>query len=250
VKRIVLAGLALLTVLGLLLCFPGTAKADEAYIITNDDVNIKISTDNTLDVTETMTLNYTQSRHGFYYYVQDGGVACREYDGQVYKTEYRYEIKDFNVEGHEFSLSRESNDSDSYLVAQIGSEDEYVTGEQTYVITYTCSLGDNGEDAFDEFYRNLIICAYGNTIENASFTIDMPRDFDESDVFFYLGDYGAGSSDDVIWEKNGNTITGYVTRPMTGEEYLTAQIWLPESYFGDNSALIGLIALFVLARLL
>ena len=249
-KRIVLAALALMTALGLLLCFPGTAKADEAYAITNEDVNIKISPDNTLNVTETMTLNYTESRHGFYYYVQDQGIAVREYNGQPYKSEYRYEVKDFNVEGCEFSLSRENNGTDSYLVARIGSEDKYVIGEQTYVITYTCSLGDNGVDKFDEFYRNLITCAYGDTIENASFTIDMPKGFDETDVYFYLGGYGAGSSDGVVWEKHGNTITGYTTRPITGGEYLTAQIWLPEGYFGDSSAFIGLIALFVLARLL
>ena len=117
------------------------------------------------------------------------------------------------------------------MVARIGSEDRLVSGERTYVITYTCNLGHNGEDAFDEFYRNVIMCSYGNTIENASFTIEMPKDFDASNVYCYLGEYESGSPDGVEWSKRGNTITGRTTRPIKGGEFLTVQIWLPEGYF-------------------
>jgi uncharacterized membrane protein YgcG len=231
IKRIGLAMLAALAALGLLLCFPASAKADEAYVITNDDVNIVVGENNVISVTETMTLNFSEPRHGFYYYVQDRGTAVRKVDDQIYETKYRNKITNFNVKGYEFSLSRENYDSKSYMVAQIGSADTLVSGEQTYVITYKCNLGDNGVDTFDEFYRNLIMCSEGDTIENASFTIDMPKDFDESQVYFYLGDYATGSSDNVVWEKDGNTIRGYVTREITGGEYLTAQVWLPEGYF-------------------
>ncbi|NLT98124.1 MAG: DUF2207 domain-containing protein, partial [Christensenellaceae bacterium] len=167
----------------------------------------------------------------FYYYVMDRGTAWREYGGKVYSTRFNYRVEDFNVQGYEFSLSRESDDGRSFLVARIGSEDKLVSGEQTYVITYTCNLGKSGEDAFDEFYRNVIMCSYGNTIENASFTIEMPKDFDAENVYCYLGEYESGSPDGVEWSKQGNTITGRTTRPIKGGEFLTVQIWLPEGYF-------------------
>jgi uncharacterized membrane protein YgcG len=231
IKKAVLVMLVLLTALGLLLCFPGSAKADEAYVITNDDVHIQVAENNVISVTETMTLNFSEPRHGFYYYVQEKGTAWREYEGETLPTKYNNRVSNFNVQGYEFSLSRENYEDESYLAAQIGSENTLVSGEQTYVITYTCNLGDNGEDAFDEFYRNIIMAAYDNTIENASFTIDMPKDFDESGVYFYLGGYESGSSDNVEWSKDGDTISGHVTRPITGGEYLTAQVWLPEGYF-------------------
>lgn len=230
-KRIVPALLALLAALGVLLCFPAAARADEAYVITSDDVHIKVAENNVIFVTETLTLNFLEPRRGFYYYVQDRGTAWREHGGKTYATKFNYRVTDFNVQGYEFLLSRESDDSGSFLAARIGSEDKLVSGEQTYVITYTCNLGKSGEDAFDEFYRNVIMCAYGNTIENASFTIEMPKDFDAANVYCYLGAYESGSPDNVEWSKQGSTITGRTTRPITGGEYLTVQIWLPEGYF-------------------
>ena len=230
-KKIVAAVLMLMALLGVLLCFPAAARADEAYIITSDDVHIRVAENNVIYVTETLTLNFLQPRHGFYYYVLDRGTAWREYGGKVYSTRFNYRITDFNVQGYEFSLSREDDDGRSFLVARIGSEDKLVSGEQTYVITYTCNLGKSGEDAFDEFYRNVIMCSYDNTIENASFTIEMPKDFDAGNVYCYLGSYESGSPDGVEWSKRGNAITGRTTRPMEGGEFLTVQIWLPEGYF-------------------
>lgn len=226
-KKILLAVLAA----ALLLCFPMAASADEAYDITDYDVRITVAGNNVIDVTETLVLNYTQPRHGFYYYLQDRGTAVRQVDGEIYETNYRYKVTNFDVTGYEYSLSRENNGSDSYLVAQIGDPDYTVTGEQQYVIRYRCNLGDNGEDAFDEFYRNLIMCHEGDTIQNASFVIELPKDFDEAKVGFYLGSYGTGSSEGVAWEKDGNTITGHITRPMQGGEILTARMQFPDDYF-------------------
>jgi uncharacterized membrane protein YgcG len=225
--------LAVLAALALLLCFPGVASADEAYDITDYDVHITVSENNVIDVVERLTLNFTQQRRGFYYYLQDRGVATREVDGQVYETKYRLRVSDFNVYGYEFELSRETNDytNNSYLVAKIGSADSYVFGEQQYVISYKANLGDNGEDAFDEFYRNLILCHADDTIQNASFIIELPKDFDESTVGFYLGAHGSASSEGVVWEREGNAIKGYLTRPMTGGEILTARMQFPDDYF-------------------
>ena len=230
-KKIVAAVLMLLALLGALFCFPAAASADEAYVITSDDVHIRVAENNVIYVTETLTLNYLEPRRGFYYYVLDRGTAWREYGGKVYSTRFNYKVTDFNVQGYEFALSREDDGERSFLAARIGSEDKLVSGEQTYVITYTCHLGKSGEDTFDEFYRNVIMCSYGNTIENASFTIEMPKDFDAENVYCYLGRYESGSPEGVEWSKQGNTITGRTTRPMQGGEFLTVQIWLPEGYF-------------------
>lgn len=227
-KKILLAVMAMVL---MLLCFPAAASADAAYDITDYDVHIKVSENNVIDVVETLTLNFTQQSHGFYYYLQDRGTAIREVDGKVYETNYRYPVSDFNVAGYQYELSRENNGDNSYIVAKIGDKDVYVSGEQQYVISYKCNLGDNGVDTFDEFYRNLIMCHSDDTIENASFVIELPKDFDESKVGFYLGAYGTGSSDGVTWEKDGDTIKGHITRPMQGGEILTARMQFPDDYF-------------------
>ena len=41
-KKIVAAVLMLLALLGALFCFPAAASADEAYVITSDDVHIRL----------------------------------------------------------------------------------------------------------------------------------------------------------------------------------------------------------------
>ncbi len=225
--------LSLLAAILLLLCFPTAASADAAYDITSYDVHITVSEDNVIDVVERLTLNFKEQRHGFYYYLKDRGTAEREVDGEFYSTKYRYKVSDFNVQGYKFDLSREDGyyPGDSYLKAQIGDADTYVYGEQVYVITYKCNLGDNGVDTFDEFYRNLIMSHADDSIGSASFIIQLPKDFDESSVSFTLGQYGSTNEGDVAWEKNGSTIQGYITRPMAGGEILTARMQFPEDYF-------------------
>ena len=229
-KKILLAVMAAAL---LLLCFPMAASADEAYDITSYDVHITVAENNVIDVVERLTLDFKEQRHGFYYYLQDRGTAEREVNGEFYSTRYRYKVSDFNVQGYKFELSREDGyySGDSFLKAQIGDPDTYVYGEQVYVITYKANLGDNGVDAFDEFYRNLIMCHADDTIGSASFIIELPKDFDESTVSFTLGSYGSINEGDVVWEKNGSTIQGYITRPMDGGDILTARMQFPDDYF-------------------
>ncbi len=229
-KKILLAVMAAAL---MLLCFPMAASADAAYDITSYDVHITVSENNVIDVVERLTLNFTEQRHGFYYYLQDRGTAYREVNGESDPVSYRYKVSDFNVQGYKFELSRENGEyaGDSYLKAQIGDPDTYVYGEQVYVISYKCNLGDNGVDTFDEFYRNLIMCHADDTIGSASFIIQLPKDFDESAVSFTLGQYGSTNEESVAWEKDGDAVKGYVTRPMQGGEILTARFQFPDDYF-------------------
>ncbi len=219
-KKLVMAALVLV-----MLCIPGAALADEYYDIISHDVHITVGENNVIDVVETLTLDYNQPRRGFYYELQTRGNLRRDIEPRWSK--YNYRVFDFKVHGHEFELSRE----DDFLVARIGSPDSTVMGETQYVISYKCDIGADRIDAFDEFYWNLIYCNTYNTIESARFVIDMPKAFDTELTGVGLGRYGEADTSAVYWEKEGNTISGHVLRPIEGGEYLTARIQLPESYF-------------------
>ncbi|MDD5016749.1 MAG: DUF2207 domain-containing protein [Eubacteriales bacterium] len=223
--------LLLVAVILIVMCLPRTACADGEYDIVSYDVHITVSENNIADVTETITLDYLQQRHGFYFYLQYRGTGYQLIDDEWVESGYDQNIYDFNVDGYEYSLSRE----DGYLIAQIGDADMLVSGEHTYVITYKCDMGDNGYDTFDEFYRNLIYWQPGYTIENASFTIELPGDFDASLAGVTIGEYGYAYTEDVYWEKDGNAITGYALRPMYGGETITVRATFPDNYFAGES---------------
>lgn len=225
-KLLIVVALALV-----LLCLPTAATADEAYDILSHDVHITVSENNVIDVVERMVYDFTQERHGIYYNLQYKGIASRYIDDQWVDTKYDLRVFDFNVIGNNFTTSKE----DGFLIAKIGDADKYVFGEQEYIITYKVDMGDNGYDEFDEFYRNIINCAYGDTIDSASFIIEFPKSFDEKLVGVSMGQYGSAGTNDVSWEVDGNTLKGHTLRTMVGGESLTVRIEFPDDYFVGES---------------
>lgn len=216
-----------------LVCLPSAALADEAYVITDYDVYVKVSENNVLDVVERLTLDFSRERHGFYYDLQTSGTGYRDINGKSVATEYNQNVYDFNVQGAPFELSREGD----FLTAKIGDPDRLVSGKQEYIISYKCAVGDDGFDEFDDFYRNIINCNKGDTIQNASFIIELPKDFDESKANVSLAAYGYSDSSGVVWEKDGNSLKGHSTRPMTGGEIMTVRMEFPEGYFVNETVL-------------
>lgn len=210
---------------------PGTALADEGYDIISHDIHITVSEDNVLDVVERLTLNFKQERHGLFYNLQYSGKQYYDIDGEWNESKYKYDIYDFNVYGHKFELSNENMYDGKYLRAKIGDPDKTVTGQQEYIITYKCNVGDDGFDQFDEFYRNIINCYVEDTIESASFIIELPKEFDQDKVNVTIGQYGSYNNEDVYWETDGSAIKGHILRPMTGGEILTVRAELPDGYF-------------------
>jgi uncharacterized membrane protein YgcG len=232
VKRLKKLLLAAVAAALLLVCLPGTAFAGDYYDIVSDDIHIVVSESNGATVTETLVLDFTYPGHGFYYSVQYKGTGYYYMNGEWKPAKFLQRVYDFDVAGYEFDLSRTSYDDGSrYLEAKIGSADQIVTGRQTYVITYKVDLGDNARSDFDEFYRNLIYCEYGYTIPSASFTIDLPRDFDDSLVRATMGEYGSTDTSGVTWEKDGSRIVGRTLRAMQGGETLTLRAEFPDDYF-------------------
>jgi len=231
---------ALAAVVLVLTCLPGTAAAGDYYDILSRDMHIVVAENNVAQVTETLVLNYTYPGHGFYFFVHYKGVGYYYMDNDWKAVKFLQRVDNFDVQGGtpgnlqptEFELSRTSYDDGSrYLEAKIGSADKVVTGEQTYIITYTVDMGDNGQENFDEFYRNLFYWDYGYTTEQATFTIDFPKDFDTSLVNVTIGDYGSTSTTDVAWEKSGNTLTGRALRPLSGGEMITVRAEFPDDYY-------------------
>lgn len=222
-KLFVIVAAALL----LVLMTPSPAFADEAYTIKSDDVHITVQENNVISVAETLTVDFSQPRHGIYYVVPYRGTWKNYINGEYTEVRYNQRIYDFSVEGNKYELSRDGGS----ITAKIGDPDKYVSGRQVYTVSYKCNMGDNGYDEFDMFYKNIINCHEGDYIENASFRVTFPKDFDETKVNVTMGEAYSEDTGGVVWEKDGLTLKGRAARTLHGGEHITVWAEFPDDYF-------------------
>ena len=106
-----------------------------------------------------------------------------------------------------------------------------MSGQQEYVITYTYNMGKDPLKNVDELYLDLIGTDWDTVIGNVKFDIHMPKSFDAGKLGFSVGKSGSTSSDDVLFEVNGNDISGSYHGILGEHEGLSVRLELPEGYF-------------------
>lgn len=209
------------------LIFPLSAKADDGYIIEKYNVDIKVNENNVLNVTETIDVNFSLESHG----IMRNIPLKNRYSRKGITTETKAKIDNLEV-NEQYSKTKEDGD----LILKIGDPYETITGPKQYVISYDYDVGDDNVDQYDELYFNIIGTEWSTQVKEATFKIEMPKEFDETLVNFTIGTYGATYFEDVIYDINDNVIEGYVTSNSYGyaldsREGLTVRIELPEGYF-------------------
>ncbi len=230
VKRIILFFLSL----SILLCFGITAFAEEnhsyvPYYFKHYDVNVNVLEDNTLEVTEKMDARFNEKRHGIYRTIPTLNIVSRA-DGT--ETSVRAKVRDIHV-SERFSVERDFD----YCSIIIGEPDSLVTGDHSYTISYRYVLGEDKNIDFDELYYNIIGDKWDTYIDEVSFTITMPKEFDSSKVGFSTGQYGTVGTSIVEYTVDGNVISGNLTQGLAPYSALTIRTQLPDGYFYFNKPL-------------
>lgn len=204
----------------------GAEHPFEPYYITAYNVDIDVAEDNTLKVTEDIDVYFNEARHGIYRYIPLRNNVERA-DGSTAVTHAK-------VSGINCSSPYSRSTENSQLVLQIGDEDETVTGEQHYTVSYTYALGQDVMDGMDELYYNIIGSGWDTYIDNVTFSITMPKDFNADLLGFSAGSYGFKGTDSIEYYVNDRQITGSLTRELGPYEAFTVRLELPEGYFYFN----------------
>ncbi len=178
-------------------CFGNTALANESFDILNYDIHIHLKADNIIYVVENITVNFKEQRHGLDYQLPIRGEMLHKVNGKWKATPYINKIRDFKVNNEQFTLTQNGDT----LNAKIGEEDRLLSGNKTYTVSYTCSLGGDHLTGFDEFFRNLLHCSRWDTIENASFEITMPENLKMNTIEIGIIDFDEG------WQERNNEKT-------------------------------------------
>ncbi len=193
------------------------------YVIDSFDVNIKVNENNTFDIEETIDAYFNIPKHGIYREIPLVNNVVR-LDG----TTSRNRAKVTNVlVSDKFSNSFESG----YINIKIGSENETLTGNKKYMISYNYDIGKDRARNYDELYFNIIGDGWDTVIGNITFTITMPKDFDETKLGFSSGKYGSTDSSKITYIVKDNVITGKYNGILNPGEAISVRLELPEGYF-------------------
>ena len=198
-------------------------SAASDYTISKYKVDMVVNEDNSFDITEEITANFSSPKHGIFREIPLSNRVVRE-DGA--KTKNRAKVTNIKV-SDEF----EKTIKNGALELKIGDPDRMITGERTYAIKYKYSIGNDPLENADELYYNLVGNNWDTTISNFSFKITMPKDFDKAKLGISSGKFGTSGSKDVIFVVSGREITGLHIGTLKPHEGVTVRLELPEGYF-------------------
>ncbi len=223
-----------------LLVLPITVNATtDGFTITKYDVKMIVNENNTLNVTETISVVFDQyGKHGIKRALPTKSTYSRFVNGKNVDITQKVHYSDISV-----NTDYSTETSDGYKTLKIGSAYETldINKVYTYVIKYTYDTGDDMIDEYDDLYFNIIGTEWTAKIDEVTFTIVMPKDFETSNEYgslinFTTGKYGNAYNKGVNYKVDGKTITGYIDEKFDGvdlNEYegLTIRLELPEGYF-------------------
>ncbi len=214
------------------------ADSEYEYVIDNYDIDMIVNEDNTFDITEKITVYFNVPQHGIFRKIPLKNSITR-LDGT--KSNNRAQISNISVNENYKTFIQYG-----YKVIKIGDPNLTLTEKHSYTIKYKYNIGKDPLKNVDELYFNLIGDEWDTNIHNVSFTITMPKSFDQSLLGFSSGDVGSTDSSNVKYNVDGNTIIGNTIDTLYEGEALTVRLTLPEGYFVGASSNIDIFSIFVI----
>ena len=195
------------------------------YTIEKYDIDMVVNENNSFDITEKITVNFQEPRHGIYRTIPKYNTVERV---NGLKTRNRVKITEVKA-SEQFTTSSENGN----LKLKLGDPNFTITGEKTYTIQYNYNIGKDPLNDMDELYFNLFGDKWEVSISKLSFKITMPKEFEynKKSFGFSTGAYGEVGSDDVYYRVNGKEISGYLKGTLYPQQALTVRLELPEGYF-------------------
>lgn len=244
----------------------GTTKLADSFTIEAYDVTLDVGLDNRINVTETITTNFTSCyKHGIYKFTP----LWLKYTGKDGNTiKRKANISNYRAIGDPYTLDTVKKKAR----IKIGSAYEYVgCGDKTYTIAYTYDMGKDPFKNFDELIFHAYGDYWGTEIKNATININMPKNIEGYNINFFMDKYRKEEITNFVdYTVSGNKLTAkfnqekykqyqvdeYCSNPYhitngvcdldddswyawktikTLDKSLTVDIQLPEGYFVGGS---------------
>ncbi len=199
------------------------------YVIDNYDVTVNVTRDNKYLVTEKFTA---------YYYGHSAVYGLRRiipltnnittFDGT--KKTQEVKIYDVKVEDQVF---KSYEDKEGNLVIDIGDQNKRVTGEITYIVSYTYDVGRDLQEYYDEFYFDLIPYSFETAIGSVTFSVVFPKSINTKFIRLSAKDHSATNNSDLKYVVNDDKtkIEGYFNGILRHNQGINIRIELDDCYF-------------------
>jgi len=204
-----------LAIAGSAWCFP----------ITNYDTRMEIQPDSSVNVTETITADFTgDPHHGIY---RDIPLTLRDSWG----TTSKLRITDVSVTDPQgASVTTQQSRSGGYLHLRMGDADVMVSDARTYVIRYHLQRAVHFYNDHDELYWNAVGTEWVVPINKATCTVTIPKDLPVTDLKTksFTGTYGGTTTAATESIPDGHTAKYVMTRPLSPREAMTIVFGWPK----------------------
>jgi len=213
-------------IVALLFILPVSVSAVES--IPSFDARITVNENATIEVSERIVYDFGEDeRHGIFRIIP--------YSYQAQTETYTADISSVLVTD-EFGNPRPFQESrgNGELNLKIGNPNAYVTGRQTYVITYIVEGPFLYFDDRDEFYWN-VTGYWPRAMERASVLVDLPRGSSVIAAACYQGPDGAGTPCDESERLVNSERAGYqaAANMLGAQEGLTIAVAFPKGTIAE-----------------
>lgn len=199
-----------------------------SYVIDSYNIDIDVNENNTYDITETINVYFNKYKHGIVRNIPQKNMLKRT---NVFTTVNRTKVTKIEI-NDAYTVTNENN---NYQI-KIGDKEKEIIGNKKYVISYNYNIGKDPLKNNDEFYYNIIGTDWDTVIGNITFTINMPKEFDESKIGFSRGKIDEVKNDNIEFNVIGNTIQGKYNGILEANEAITIRLELNKDYFvGDKT---------------
>ena len=193
---------------------------DPYYSITHYDVNIDIDDEKVMHITETVTADFYVSSRGITRYLPlEQTVGVPNENGKRIIKNYEYEVENFTVLNTEDVYLLDSEYAENgivfYIAAKGGISPDYDEPIIPYTFSYSYDyyMGDDRIDEKDFVYFNIVGTEINTNIENLTFSVTFPKEFDGSLTEIFVGRYGEGLNgeeylDHLTIDEENKTISG------------------------------------------
>ena len=204
----------------------------QGYTIKLYQVNVIVNKDASLDITETIDVNFTESHHGIFRLIpykykmaplpKGNERADRQLESHGYSQTL---IEDIEVPGSDFSVSNTGD----YKEIKIGSENKYVDGDQQYIIKYKMLNAINFFKDKSELYFNVIGDRWDTNIDSVIFSITLYDALQQTPAFFIATGLEGSKENKTVSSWSDNKIfSGCTIIPLRANEGLTVGIVFPK----------------------
>ncbi len=217
---------------------------DEGYYIFGYDIVVDVNLNNSYSITETIDVHFNDittygASHGIYRYLATTVTSYRDEVGGIDAKKYGININNVVVQ-NDAGVSRnyDVEYNGGYCIISSLDEDLVNNTDQTYVFTYDYYVGYDRISSYDDFYYNLIGTQWDTYIQNVTFTINFPTNFEgdiltNGNLLMYVGEFGNNEQTelaDFSISVLNKTITGSFAS-LDAFNGITMKLNLPNNYF-------------------